>query len=130
MTAPYDPEAKASQHKFHHWQLSQRAALLLLIFITACQVAAAQADYPGHAKTPIVVEYDVDPSWPKRPNNVQPFAAVSGISIDQDSHIWVFNRGIDPIQVYTTDGEFVRTWGRGLFRFPHHLRIGLRGMSG
>jgi 6-bladed beta-propeller/NHL repeat len=83
--------------------------------------------YPSHAIDPVIVEYDPDPAWPNRPDTVAPFGWVSGIAIDNKNQVWVFNRGEDPVQVYTTDGEFVRTWGKGDFSNPHQIRIGPAG---
>lgn len=87
----------------------------------------AVAQNPGFAKQPVIVEYDVDPSWPKRPDDVQPFGWVSGMDIDSEDRIWIFNRGEDPVQVYTAEGKFVRTFGKGRFVDPHQLRIGPDG---
>jgi 6-bladed beta-propeller len=83
--------------------------------------------YPSHAVDPVIVEYDVDPAWPNHPDTVAPFGWVSGMAIDGLGQVWVFNRGKDPIQVYTAEGEFVRTWGRGDFSDPHQIRIGPEG---
>ena len=33
--------------------------------------------------------------------------------------VWTFNRGPVPVQVYSADGELVRSWGQGEFREPH-----------
>jgi sugar lactone lactonase YvrE len=83
----------------------------------------AAADYPSYSLDETIVEYDVDPSWPRRPEHVKPFGWVSGMAIDANQNIWLFNKGPDPVQVYTTDGKFVRTWGKNSFVDPHHLRI-------
>jgi len=85
------------------------------------------ADAPGYARIPVVVEYDVDPSWPKRPEQLAPWGAVTGMAVDGEDRIWVLSRCDDPVQVYTADGTFVRTWGRGNFDNPHCLRIDHEG---
>lgn len=103
-----------------------RHLLLLLAAIWPADVCTAEA-FPNFARDPVVVEYDVDPSWPDQPDSVAPFGWVSGIAIDGQGQIWVFNRGADPVQVYTTEGRFVRTWGRGDFSDPHQIRIGPDG---
>lgn len=97
-----------------------------LLVILACAPCSAEP-YPNYAIDPVVIEYDVDPSWPKQPDSVAPFGWVAGIAIDTQGHIWVFNRGEDPVQVYTTGGDFVRTWGKGDFSDPHQIRIGPDG---
>ncbi|WP_197440178.1 peptidyl-alpha-hydroxyglycine alpha-amidating lyase family protein [Polystyrenella longa] len=85
--------------------------------------SSAQAQYPGFAEEPLITEYDIDESWPKRPDNLAKFGWVSGMAQDKEENIWLFNKGDDPVQCYTPDGEFVRTWGAGDFKDPHHIRI-------
>ena len=51
------------------------------------------------------------------------WGAVAGIAISPSDQIWTFNRGPVPVQVYTADGELVRSWGEGQFREPHQVRI-------
>ena len=90
-------------------------------------VVARAADAPGFAKEPNLIEYDVDPKWPQRPDDVSAKGWVSGLAIDAQDNIWFFRKGPDPVQVYTADGQFVRTWGKGLFVDPHPLRIDPEG---
>ncbi len=99
--------------------LQSIAASFVLQFISDL----AYAQYPEFPPTPLVVEYDVDTTWPQRPENVKPLGAVSGISVDQDNNVWVFNRGEDQVQVYNVDGGFVRKWEKTIVAEPHHLRI-------
>ena len=102
-----------------------RFALIAAVF-AACSSATA-ADNPGYPKEPIVIDYEVDPSWPKRPESVAVTGWVSGMALDEQDNVWLFNRGIDPVQVYTPEGELVRTWGKGQFQDPHHIRIDHEG---
>jgi DNA-binding beta-propeller fold protein YncE len=69
------------------------------------------------------VSYEVDPGWPQRPDSVAAWGAVSGVAVDKHDNVWMFNRGPDPMQVYTADGKFVRTWGRGTIGSAHHIKI-------
>lgn len=104
--------------------LSRFCVLLSVLLATASCLAEG---YPSHAIDPVVVAYDADPSWPNQPDTVAPFGWVSGMAIDDLGHIWVFNRGEEPVQVYTPEGELVRTWGKRDFSDPHHIRIGPDG---
>src|SRR5262245_54343566 len=98
------------------------AALLALVWAQSIpQRAFAQDD------DPVVTEYDVDPAWPKRPDNVSDKGWVSGLSVDAEDRVWFFRKGPDPVQVYAADGTFIRTWGRDRFLNPHHLRIDHEG---
>ncbi len=85
------------------------------------------AQNPSFAKEPVIVEYDVDPDWPHYPDDVSRKGWVSGLAIDEEDQVWFFKKGPDPVQVYTADGEFVRTWGKDMFVNPHHLRIDHEG---
>ncbi len=109
----------------------RRQVLALLAAAVAVVLASSpvdlQAANPGFAKTPTVVEYDVDPTWPKRPDHVSGAGWVSGLAIDGEGQVWLFKKGEDPVQVYTAEGEFVRTWGKGDFVDPHQLRIDHEG---
>jgi len=84
---------------------------------------AVRSSYP---RTNLSTGYDVVPSWPARPKNLT-WGAVAGIAISPSDQIWTFNRGPVPVQVYTADGEFVRSWGEGQFREPHQVRIDREG---
>jgi len=86
------------------------------------------AQNPNYAKEPLITEYDPDPEWPQRPEHIAAEGWVSGLAIDDKDQVWFFRKGPDPVQVYTSDGKFVRSWGNDQkFVFPHHLRIGPDG---
>lgn len=99
------------------------ATLCVGLLVSSCNaVSAAEA-----GDDPVVTEYDVVPTWPQRPEHVSGKGWVSGLAIDKDDRVWFFRKGPDPVQVYTSEGEFVRTWGKGLFENPHQLRIDHEG---
>jgi hypothetical protein len=83
----------------------------------------AAADAPSYAEDSNLVEYDVDADWPKYPGHVSREGWVSGMAVDDKDQVWFFKKGPDPVQVYTAQGDFVRTWGKGVFVDPHQLRI-------
>lgn len=97
--------------------------VLVWISVPATGPSANAQDAPSFARDPVVVEYDVDETWPKVPEHVSSKGWVSGMAIDAEQNIWFFRKGPDPVQVYRPDGSFVRTWGQGSFVDPHHIRI-------
>lgn len=101
--------------------------VILLVASFASQTLVRAQNAPGFAKNPVIVEYDVDPSWPQYPEDVSSAGWVSGMAIDAKQQIWLFKKGPNPVQVYTADGQFVRTWGKGQFVDPHQLRIDHEG---
>ncbi|MEZ6045201.1 MAG: peptidyl-alpha-hydroxyglycine alpha-amidating lyase family protein [Planctomycetaceae bacterium] len=109
----------------NYLKLFQGFLLGVLILSGAAETAWGQ--YPGFAENPLITEYDVDESWPKRPENIAKFGWVSGMALDKEGNIWLFNKGEDPVQCYQPDGTFVRTWGKGDFQDPHHIRIDHEG---
>jgi hypothetical protein len=93
------------------------------------QVAAPVSTQGGHVaypRTNLATGYDVVHSWPDRPKGLE-WGAMAGISIGLADEVWTFNRGAVPVQVYTRDGKFVRSWGQGQFREPHQVRIDQTG---
>ncbi|HEU5319654.1 MAG TPA: peptidyl-alpha-hydroxyglycine alpha-amidating lyase family protein [Methylomirabilota bacterium] len=104
----------------------RRAAVVAAALAGAVAAAgvAAAADRPP--RVDVAVGYAVDPHWPQRPGDVV-WEAMPGTAVDLQGHVWTFNRGSVPVQVYTTDGTLVRTWGKGEFKNPHNIRIDREG---
>lgn len=100
------------------WFFQAAAAVL----VTA--VPAAEPNYPPE---PTVVEYRVDPTWPKRPAEFGPRAAVPGVAVDREDRVWCLERAEVPVQVYSTDGDLVKSWGKGEFKGVHSLRFDSQG---
>ncbi len=87
-------------------------------------VPAAQPNYPPQ---PTVTEYTADPAWPKRPAEFGPRAAVPSVAVDRQDRIWCLERGQVPVQVYSRNGDLVKSWGQGEFKGPHSLRFDSQG---
>ena len=65
--------------------------------------------------------FQVDPAWPKIPNNWQ-FGQVASVSVDAQDHVWVLQRpgtlGVEekaraapPLLEFDNDGNFIQAWG-------------------
>ena len=63
-------------------------------------------------------KYKLVENWAKIPDG-EPLVDVTGISIDDDDKVIVFNRGRRPMIVFDRDGNIVSSWGEGLFKRPH-----------
>ncbi len=50
---------------------------------------------------------------------------VSAVAVDPAGEVIVLQRGkkADPVLVFDAKGKFLRSWGKGLFRNPHGLRV-------
>jgi DNA-binding beta-propeller fold protein YncE len=94
-------------------------ALAVVIGLTGLglKTAAAQAG-PSAARAP---KFQVDPAWPKIPNNWQ-FGQVASVSVDPQDHVWVLqrpgtlnpeekSRAAPPLLEFDAAGNFVQAWG-------------------
>lgn len=104
--------------------LARIGGIALALAAGALRAPAAQPNYPPE---PTVIEYAVDPDWPKRPAELGPRAAVPGIAVDGQDRVWCLERGAVPVQVYTLQGDLVKSWGQGQFKGPHSLRFDGQG---
>ncbi|HEX6440570.1 MAG TPA: hypothetical protein VF007_00180, partial [Stellaceae bacterium] len=66
--------------------------------------------------------YKVDENWQRPPEWLDVKACA--VSVDSEDRVYCFNRNdAHPIVIFDRDGKFVGSWGEGLFRFPHAIRI-------
>jgi hypothetical protein len=54
---------------------------------------------------------------------------VSSVAVDGSGAIYLLQRGskADPVIVVNREGRILRSWGRGLYKIPHSIRIDPRG---
>ena len=64
--------------------------------------------------------YEMDVHWAKAPEGWNmPAAAVYG---DSQDRVYCFNRDLDhPVMIFDREGNFLSSWGAGLFLFPHAI---------
>lgn len=67
--------------------------------------------------------YDANDHWAKLPAGWS-WNEVTSIAIDSQDRVFVFNRGEHPVLVFDRDGNFLRSWGEGVFSRPHGITIG------
>src|SRR5690348_18265300 len=66
--------------------------------------------------------YRVVENWAKLPDGWE-FRDVAAVAVDSKDCVYVFNRGQHPMMVFDRDGNFLRSWGEGLFGRAHGLHI-------
>src|SRR5712692_576068 len=66
--------------------------------------------------------YRVVENWAKLPEGWN-LSDVASVAVDSKDRIYVFNRGAHPIVVLDREGNFITSWGEGLFRRAHGLHI-------
>ncbi|MDA1296669.1 MAG: peptidyl-alpha-hydroxyglycine alpha-amidating lyase family protein [Chloroflexi bacterium] len=74
---------------------------------------------PATSKT----RFEPVPYWAKLPMGVTFYGDATSVAVDSEDHVYVFNRGTDPIAVFDPDGNFVRSMGHGEFTRPHGIEI-------
>jgi streptogramin lyase len=94
----------------------------------------ARAQQPARLRLPnyphqnVAAGYEVVPNWPARPpDHDHAWHEVSGVAIDEQGLVWIAQRGIVPIQVFSQDGKLVQSWGKGEYEKPHQIRFDPEG---
>ena len=67
--------------------------------------------------------YRVVENWAKLPDGWQ-LTDVASVAVDSNDRIYVFNRGAHPMVVLDREGDFLRSWGEGLWPRAHGLHMG------
>ena len=69
-------------------------------------------------------EYRYEPveNWAKLPPGWS-FKEVGAVGVDADDNVYVFNRGEHPMMVFDRDGNFLRSWGEGVFPRAHGMHV-------
>ncbi|HYZ62447.1 MAG TPA: peptidyl-alpha-hydroxyglycine alpha-amidating lyase family protein [Acetobacteraceae bacterium] len=67
--------------------------------------------------------YEPVEGWGKLPPGWR-FKEIGGVGTDRQDRVYVFNRGEHPMIVFDRDGNFVRSWGEGMFPRAHGLHMG------
>jgi len=67
--------------------------------------------------------YEPVEGWAKLPPGFS-FKEVGGVGTDSHDNVYVFNRGEHPMMVFDRDGNFLRSWGEGVFPRAHGVHVG------
>lgn len=70
--------------------------------------------------------YRVDGDWGRLPPGWELIDA-AGVAVDAQDNVYVFNRGEHPMIVFDREGNFLRSWGEGVFKSAHGVHIGPDG---
>ena len=65
--------------------------------------------------------YEVQEDWARPPEGCEVLAA--SVTVDAQDRVYCFNRNKEhPVIVFDRDGNYLTSWGAGLFAFPHTIR--------
>ena len=67
--------------------------------------------------------YRVVEGWGKLPPGYR-YQEVSDVAVDSKDNVFVFCRGEHPVIVFDRDGNFLRSWGQGVFKRAHGITLG------
>jgi DNA-binding beta-propeller fold protein YncE len=97
--------------------MNARTSIVTALLVAMGTLAAAvfAADKPAPT-------YRVVPGWPQVPSQIT-FGQVSAVATDSADRVFVFHRGEHPIVVFDRGGKFLHSWGDGLVKKAHGLRI-------
>ena len=76
---------------------------------------------------PIILEdagyrYEAIENWGSLPPGWG-YNEVAAVGVDSKDNVYVFNRGEHPMIVFDRAGNFLRSWGEGLFARPHGIHV-------
>jgi DNA-binding beta-propeller fold protein YncE len=98
--------------------------MLLGLLLTALPVWAQDMPKATEASKPPELTFHVVPDFLKIPSDMIMAEAV-GVAINSKGHIFILNRGNHPLLEFTTEGDFVSSFGEGspIFHIPHSIRF-------
>lgn len=68
-------------------------------------------------------QYEVRADWAKLPTGWR-FLEVVDVAVDSRDRVYVFSRGEHPVTIFDPEGNFLSSWGEGLFKRPHGMTLG------
>ena len=66
--------------------------------------------------------YRLIPDWARLPDGWD-FNEVAAVAVDSRDQVYVFSRSAHPVTVFDRDGNFLRSWGEGVFKRAHGLSM-------
>lgn len=83
---------------------------------------------PANPSAPVFVGndqflFEAIADWARRPVEYR-WQEVSAVAVDSHNNVFVFNRGDHPVMVFDRSGNFLRSWGEGVFARAHGITIG------
>ena len=67
--------------------------------------------------------YEVAEGWGRLPEGWT-YREAAAVGVDRKDQVYVFSRGAHPVIVFDSEGNFLRSWGEGVFKRPHGVTMG------
>jgi DNA-binding beta-propeller fold protein YncE len=87
-----------------------------------CLLAAALPAFSAELKSGPPLAYKVVRDWAQLPTGWN-FGECSGVAIDRNDNVWVFNRGKHPVIQFDKNGNMLQAWGEGTIVSSHGIRV-------
>ena len=68
-----------------------------------------------------VHKFEVNEDWANVPDGWN--APMCAVAIDSQDRVYGFNRGEHPVILFDREGNYLRSWGEGLFALPHAITV-------
>jgi DNA-binding beta-propeller fold protein YncE len=65
-------------------------------------------------------------NWAQLPKGWN-FGECSGVDVDKDDNVWVFNRGKHPVMQFDKNGKLIQSWDEAPIKSSHGIRVGPDG---
>ena len=89
---------------------------------TVCLLAAALPAVAAELKSGPPLPYKVVKDWAQLPTGWN-FGECSGVAVDRNDNVWVFNRGKHPVVQFDKNGNMLQSWGEGTVVSSHGIRV-------
>jgi DNA-binding beta-propeller fold protein YncE len=69
-------------------------------------------------------QYQLVENWAQLPPGVTKWGAATGVDVDRHGNVYVLHRNESmPVMMFDSHGKFLRSWGQGMFKTTHFLRV-------
>jgi peptidylamidoglycolate lyase len=68
--------------------------------------------------------YQLVEHWAQFPPGITKWGAATGVDVDSHGNVYVLHRNDSmPVMAFDSHGKFLRSWGQGMFKTTHFLRV-------
>jgi DNA-binding beta-propeller fold protein YncE len=96
--------------------MKTRASRIVALAFLSATVACFAAGPP----------YALVDNWGPHLHGIE-WGETAGLTIDADGRLYAFTRKPTPVVEFDVDGKVLKTWGEGLFVYPHGVRVDRNG---
>src|SRR5580704_13828230 len=96
-----------------------RVEIVALVAVTVLPVLAELKSGPA-------LPHHVVMDWAQLPKGWN-FGECSGVDVDKDDNVWVFNRGAHPVMQFDKSGKLLQSWNDVPVKSSHGLRVDAAG---